>query len=316
MKQKGIISLVIFILLGFELYTQIIIGDSGPINEGAVLELKSDNKGFLGPRVQLENTSSPNPVTNPAKGLLVFNIADNGIGEQQVKKERYYLWSGTEWVEFIYEEIIEGEITEIMDDAGIPRSAVYHLNGTDTIDYRDRDNPVRGMFDVMKDLGLGAKARLYFKETHNETNGNVQLVIDSWLNSYLRFKKGTYSITFAYQFIPSVNAHPNQSTPVSTCTASSYFMDFPLERSGISGDRARIHNVAYHASGNDSHHGGAISYVVKIEEDNLLWRIQLGAGQSGSNCNYNKDINNRDLAIPGFSLVNDNTFVLVSRIGD
>lgn len=315
MKQKRIISLAICMLLGFVLHAQVTMGSGDSPHKGAVLELKSDNMGFLGPRVQLESTSSPNPITNPAKGLLVFNIADNGTGEQQVKKERFYLWADTAWVEFIYEEVIEGEINIIMEDAGIPRSAVYHLNGTDTIDYRDRNNPVRGKFDVMKGKGLGGKSPLPFKETKNETNGKVRMLFDTSGYSHLRFKKGVYSITFAYQFIPSNNAYPTSTIPISACTASSYFVDFPLERSGIIGDRARIHNVAYHATGANSHHGGSISYVIKIEEDEYTWALHLGAGQSGSNCNYQSG-SQINQAIAGFSLVNENTFVLVSRIGD
>ncbi len=310
MKYKGIPYLILLLLLACKLHAQVTIGNDDPPHEGAVLELKSNNKGFLGPRVQLESISSPNPITNPAVGLLVFNIADSGTGDEQVKKERFYVWGGAEWVEFVYDEIIEGEITQILDDAGIPRSAVYHLNGTDIIDNSNPANPVRGVYNIMVGLNLGMKAKLLFKETYNQTGGNVSHVI-AWENSFLIFKKGTYSITFAYQFIPSSNAYPNPSTPIGTCTASSYFMDFPLEGGSIQGDRARIHNVAYHATLKNSHHGGSISYVVKIEEDNQQWQIQLGAGQSGSNCN---DSNN--LAIPGFSLVNESTFILVTRIGD
>lgn len=317
MKQKGIISLIIFILLGFKMYAQVTIGSGDPPHKGAVLELKSNNKGFLGPQIQLESTSRPNPVTNPAKGLLVFNIADNGIGDQQVKKEQFYIWSGTEWTEFVYEETVEGEINRIIEDAGIPRSAIFHLNGTDIIDYRIPTKPVHGKFDVMEGVGLGGKENLPFKETQNETNGKVTLIISGAIGekSALQFKRGVYSITFAYQFIPSTYAHPTPSIPLTACTASSYFVDFPLERSGITGDRARIHNVAYHATGVNSHHGGSISYVVKIEEDDYTWPLHLGAGQSGSNCNY-QDGAQKNQAIAGFSLVNDNTFVLVSRIGD
>ena len=167
------------------------------------------------------------------------------------------------------------------------------------------------MFNVMEGIGLGLVARVYFKETDNETNGDITLVSNQWSDYYLKFKKGTYSITFAYQFIPSSNAYPTKSTPISTCTASSYFMDFPLEKTGISGDRARIHNVAYHTPGNKGHHGGAISYVIKVEQDDYYWMIKLGCGQSGYNC---LDTNNK--AVAGYSLVNDNTFVLASRIGD
>lgn len=316
MKQKTIIYLIIFILPLFTLHAQVTIGNADPPHTGAVLELKSNNKGFLGPRIQLESISSPNPITNPAKGLLVFNIADSGIGDEQVKKECFYLWNGTEWDEFIYEEIVQGEITRIMDDAGIPRSAVFHLNGKDIIDNRNTSQPILGIYDAMKDRPLGSRQWLPFKETHNETKGNVTMETDALLNSSLRFKKGAYSITYAYQFIPATYAYPKSAIPVNTCTASSYFVDFPMERSGITGDRARIHNVAYHGTDRNSHHGGSISYVVKIEDDNFVWPLHLGAGQSGSNCNYNKDERNTNLAIPGFCLVNDNTFVLVSRIGD
>lgn len=318
MKHKGIPYLIIFILLGLNVHAQVTIGSSDPPHAGAVLELKSNNRGFLGPRVQLENTASPNPIVNPAKGLLVFNIDNNGTGDQQVKKDQFYIWSGTEWVEFLYEFTVEGEIKQIIEDAGIPRSAVFHLNGEDKIDNRNTADPILGMYNVMEGAGLGGSRDLFFKETQNETNGKITLVISGSKNeqSSLRFKKGVYSITFAYQFIPSNNAYPAKTTPETRCTASSYFVDFPLERTGITGDRARIHNVAYHSTGVNAHHGGSISYVVKIDEDNLLWRIKLGAGQSGSNCNYPSDHPKRDQAIAGFSLVNDNTFVLVSWMGD
>lgn len=312
MKYCKIIILIITAIWSGELFAQVTIGSGERPHDGAVLELKSDNKGFLGPRVQLESISSPNPIEDPAVGLLVFNIGDNGTGDEKVLKDRLYFWSGSGWIEFIYEEVLEAEINNVIKNLGIPRAAVFHLNGRDSIDYRDPLAPVLGMHDVMKDAGLGIKRRLYYKETDNETEGDVQLVIDTWENSYLRFKKGTYSIIFAYQFIPSTYAYRNPVTPVSTCTASSYFVDFPLERSGITGDRARIHNVAYHAPGGNSHHGGSISYVIKVEQDNMHWEIRLGAGQSGSNCNYGSST----LAIPGFSLMNENTFVLVQRIGD
>ncbi|MDR2954279.1 MAG: hypothetical protein LBV43_04285 [Prevotella sp.] len=311
MNYGKLLPLFIVIISGLNLPAQVTIGSSDPPHLGAVLELKSNNKGFLGPRVQLESTTSPNPVSNPATGLLVFNTGDSGEEDKKVEKDKFYFWSGSEWVEFVYEEVLEAEINDWLEKLGIPRSAVYHLDGTDIIDNRDSANPVMGMFDVMKDAGLGVRRWLRFKETDNETDGKVRLSIQSGQYYYLYFMKGVYSITFSYQFIPSTYAYPNGTTPQPSCTASSYFVDFPLERNGISTDRARIHNVAYHKPGNEAHHGGAISYVLKIENDNTFWEMRLGAGQSGSNCNYRSN-----LAIPGFSLVNQSTFILVSRIGD
>ncbi|MCC8147273.1 MAG: hypothetical protein LIO93_12750 [Bacteroidales bacterium] len=316
MKYNKLIFLIIATILGADLSAQVAIGTEEDPHKGAVLELVSDNKGFLGPRVQLESASSPNPIQNPAIGLLVFNIAESGMDGEKVEKDKFYFWSGNSWVEFIYEEVLETEINNRLNELGIPRSAVFHLDGKQIIDNSNSNNPVMGMFDVMKDIELGDKASLYLKQTINETGGDVRLRTDQGGFSVLEFKKGTYSITFTYQFIPSTNAYPNPTTPVSTCTASSYFVDFPLERSGIQTDRARIHNVAYHGSGAQAHHGGSISYVVKIEAEPTYWWIGLGAGQSGPNCNYDKSQEEQDLAIEGFSLMNDNTFVLVSRIGD
>ncbi|MDR2949619.1 MAG: hypothetical protein LBV71_10460 [Prevotella sp.] len=310
MKNK-LIFFIITIILSLNLSAQVTMGSSDPPHKGAVLELKSEKLGFLGPRIQLQGVSSPNPIVSPAKGLLVFNIGDNGTGDDKVEKEKFYFWSGSKWIEFVYEDVLEAEINDLLKGLGIPRSAVFHLNGQDKIDNSDPANPVMGMFDVMKDANLGDRRWLSFKETDNETNGDVRLVFQSPAYYHLYFKKGVYSITFAYQFIPSVNAYPNPSIPRDACTASSYFVDFPLEKNGITTDRARIHNVAYHNPGREGHHGGAISYVVRIESDNTSWGLRLGAGQSGVNCNYNGT-----LAIPGFSLMNENTFVLVSRIGD
>ena len=313
MKYSKLIFFVIGTLLTSNLHAQVTIGNGDPPHKGAVLELKSNNKGFLGPRIQLVSANDASPIKNPAVGLLVFNIGDNGTGENKVEKEKFYFWSGSKWVEFIYEEVMEAEIKAIVDSLGIPQSAVFHLNGANIIDNSVPTAPVMGMFDVMKGAGLGIRKRILLKETINETGGKVRLWSNEFGDAFIIFKKGVYSITFAYQFIPSVNAYPNKTTPIGTCTASSYFVDFPLEVSGIQGDRARIHNVAYHMTGRYAHHGGAISYVVKIEEDDRPWQFQLGAGQSGSNCNTDPPGN---LAIEGFSLMNDNTFVLVSRIGD
>ncbi len=316
MIYNRIIYLIITLLMGLELSAQVTIGSGDSPHEAAVLELKSNDRGFLGPRVQLIDYSNPYPIQNPAVGLLVFNIADHITEDESILGQRFYYWTGDKWNEFIYEEMLEDEINDILKELGIPRSAVFHLNGADKIDNRNPSKPVLGMFDVMKGADLGEGRELILKETVNETNGDVRLQTyrlpnDTRDYAQLVFKPGTYSITFAYQFIPSVNASPRSTIPQQKCTASSYFMDFPLESTTIKNDRARIHNVAYHDRQRNGHHGGSISYVVRIQDAQRIWWIKLGAGQSGINCN-----DDNDLAIEGFSLMNENTFFLISRIGD
>ncbi|MCC5924050.1 MAG: tail fiber domain-containing protein [Crocinitomicaceae bacterium] len=67
-----------------------------PPNASAILDLESENKGFLIPRVSLVTTTSNLPVTSPATSLAVFNLAtvnDVFLG--------YYYWNGTRWVRML-----------------------------------------------------------------------------------------------------------------------------------------------------------------------------------------------------------------------
>ncbi len=89
------------ILIVFSLITSITvnaqrgIGTSNP-NADAILELKSTNKGFLLPRVSLQSTSSPSPLSAHVAGMTVYNtatIADVSPG--------YFINDGTKWIEVI-----------------------------------------------------------------------------------------------------------------------------------------------------------------------------------------------------------------------
>ena len=72
MKKK--ITLLFFLLtLQFCIQAQNVgIGTQVP-DSSAQLDVYSNNKGFLPPRIALIATNLANPVDNPATGLLVFN---------------------------------------------------------------------------------------------------------------------------------------------------------------------------------------------------------------------------------------------------
>jgi trimeric autotransporter adhesin len=59
-------------------------------HESSILDIKSNDKGLLIPRVDINDLSTAIPITNPAVGLLVFstNVTNNG----------FYYWSGASWV--------------------------------------------------------------------------------------------------------------------------------------------------------------------------------------------------------------------------
>ncbi|MNU72489.1 hypothetical protein D3C71_619550 [compost metagenome] len=76
-----------------QLAAQVKIGDNpNTINANSMLELESTNKGFLPPRVPLNNLTSTAPMTATiAEGTLVYS--DGGT-----LPDGYYYWNSTRWV--------------------------------------------------------------------------------------------------------------------------------------------------------------------------------------------------------------------------
>jgi len=90
--------LIAMMLFSIQLVAQTGIGTTSP-DPSAKLEIKSDNKGFLPPRIALTATNSASPINNPANGLMVFNTVTAGSNPFQVVPV-YYYWDGIsqKWV--------------------------------------------------------------------------------------------------------------------------------------------------------------------------------------------------------------------------
>ena len=89
--MKKLITSVLF-LISIYASAQVKIGNNpGTIDANSLLELESTNKGFLPPRVVLNDASSVAPLTGtvPA-GMLVFSSGGT-------LADGYYYWNGTEW---------------------------------------------------------------------------------------------------------------------------------------------------------------------------------------------------------------------------
>jgi hypothetical protein len=85
-------------LPGLNSFAQVSINTDGSLpDNSAMLDVSSLNKGFLPPRVALASTGSPNPVTSPATGLLVYNTATAGTIPYNVIPG-YYFWNGIQWI--------------------------------------------------------------------------------------------------------------------------------------------------------------------------------------------------------------------------
>ncbi len=92
------------LLFSLQVSAQTGIGTTTP-NASAKLDVFSDTKGFLPPRLALTSTSAFSPVTGlsdaaallTAAGLLVYNTATAGSAPSNVTPG-YYYWNGTSWI--------------------------------------------------------------------------------------------------------------------------------------------------------------------------------------------------------------------------
>jgi hypothetical protein len=98
--------LVLFILtFSITCWSQVGINRDTPSN-GALLDIHSDSKGLLIPRVELTDNTVYAPITptsNPTTGLLIYNLNTNSPDVNDPSKSvtpGFYYWSGTKWRRF------------------------------------------------------------------------------------------------------------------------------------------------------------------------------------------------------------------------
>ncbi len=96
--MKNLIAfLLLFFLLTNVAIAQVSINTDGAApDNSAMLDVKSDSKGFLPPRVALTASNVAEPVASPASGLLIYNTATAGTAPNDVQPG-YYYWNGSQW---------------------------------------------------------------------------------------------------------------------------------------------------------------------------------------------------------------------------
>ncbi|MCX6278584.1 MAG: hypothetical protein NT004_10850, partial [Bacteroidetes bacterium] len=72
-------------------------GDNSAPDPSAMLDVKSNSRGILLPRIALTAINMAAPVVAPAVGLMVYNTAIAGTSPHNVT-HGYYLWDGSVWV--------------------------------------------------------------------------------------------------------------------------------------------------------------------------------------------------------------------------
>ena len=96
MKKILFLSLLAFIFAA-NVNAQVSIGSQDPPVEGAVLELKSGNLGFLPSRVELVKLSQAAPLPNHVQGMVVFNTKELPADTLHVG---LYYNTGQKWIRF------------------------------------------------------------------------------------------------------------------------------------------------------------------------------------------------------------------------
>ncbi|MHC5310936.1 hypothetical protein ACYSNM_12900 [Myroides sp. LJL116] len=85
-------------------------GIGGIPDKSAILDLQTENKGFVAPRVVLSSVTDVTTIENPIKGLLVFNLGTNS-GFNYVG---YVFWNGQEWRSLVDSTVVSPEIESLV----------------------------------------------------------------------------------------------------------------------------------------------------------------------------------------------------------
>ncbi len=88
--------LAIFILFTVNItFAQVGINTTNP-HSSSMLDIQSENRGLLLPRIDLGDVSNSSTINNPAKSLLVWNTDAAGGGSRQ----GFYFYNGQTWISF------------------------------------------------------------------------------------------------------------------------------------------------------------------------------------------------------------------------
>lgn len=129
----SILLLIALIAVSITASAQVVIGESSgdySIDDGAIFQLKSDDKGLMIPNVPLTSRNDVTTISSPlVEGLWVYNTATSGSGLDSVSPG-FYFWNGTTWEKIFNEGFtVQYEQTETLRAANT--STTYTIPGLD-----------------------------------------------------------------------------------------------------------------------------------------------------------------------------------------
>lgn len=131
--MRKIIAAIFICFIFSHIHSQTKIGGAtGPSDANAYLELgdaTNGKKGLLLPRVNLNLTTSPTPLTSHVKGMLVYNKTTNGNNLPYVSEGVYYN-DGTQWIKIIDVSSVSSLLTKANNGLSVSGSNTVQLGGS------------------------------------------------------------------------------------------------------------------------------------------------------------------------------------------
>ncbi|MEM7186435.1 MAG: hypothetical protein AAF466_07235 [Bacteroidota bacterium] len=151
MKRTLLITMISFLLLGgLHLDAQVAIGTQ-TLEDGAIFQMESSDKGLLIPRVALsDRTDTATIDPSQVEGLWVYNTATAGAGNNRVSPGMYF-WDGGEWIR-IYNRGYSEQFFQTAMVRALNQTTEYTLTGLD----QEIVAPVSGTYQVIVNGAYGA----------------------------------------------------------------------------------------------------------------------------------------------------------------
>ncbi len=145
MKQfRTIFFAVIFFAISFPAFSQVAINTDGSSpNSNAMLDVKATDKGFLPPRVDLDDVNTAAPLAGATAGMIIYNQGGD-------EPDGLYMWDGSKWtrlsndhyvgelygggIVFYVDQTGEHGLIASLDDLDGGSGAEWGLYGTDVPD--------------------------------------------------------------------------------------------------------------------------------------------------------------------------------------
>lgn len=132
--KKIILNFLLVVLSFTALKGQVKIGSNpNTINPNSLLELESTNRGFLPPRIALNDVNLIAPLSSPVpEGMLIYS--DGGL-----VTDGYYYWNGTKWIllsasaarnNFVLVKSISDLPAAVGGTITLAAGTLYEINGT------------------------------------------------------------------------------------------------------------------------------------------------------------------------------------------